>query len=471
MLVMYTLGNKQFKVLNTKRIDEHLAEIESILGKETLNFINAKYHSCRCAMISYALRHNLTYDRLVDCATSKVSGELMKFNGSKFLMSNDDANWMRGSGYRGIKRPEHSKKLKGRPNPKNSKPNWSKLRLAHSNFMNSIEWKRTVLENKGIHIVNMDDDQIEDMYSEYRRDVQLSDSYKCSKVQSFLASQRYDSYFDRTILIDLLDRHEYNEAFSIVNSIISTVAILDPSNNMGLSKFQKTMYADQLPKCLNTSPFSTRSSYESDFIEYVIIPNIDQIEAWSFEKKIFRSGNTTYIPDFMVQIDGIKYYIELKGFIRDEIHLKKIQTQASLMFKLNVNYAFINFNPKHLTIYDIKLFTQMQLFKKTHQVEYSKPQDGISIGLSRDQIISNLDPNSLFVMNGLFMYTISEDWKNIMFYLIINNKCIAELQYDVMNKTVVHSTSVSNRFAGHLKDNYELHLSQLKQLKTKSSHA
>ena len=468
---MYTLGDKQFKLLNAKRIDEHLTEIESILGKETLDFIHAEYHSCRYKMISYVLRHSLTYDELIDQATSKVSGKLMKFNGYKFLMSDDDANWMRGSGHRGVKRPEHSKKLKGRPNPKNSKSNWSKSRIAHSIFMNSVEWKRTVLENKGINIVNMNDDQIEDMYSEFRREVQASNSYKISKVQSFLENQKYDFHYDRDAIIDLLDRHEYNEAFSIVNSIISTVAILDPSNNMGLSKFQTTSYTDQLPKCLNKDPFTTRSSYESDFIDHVIIPNIDQIEAWSFEENVFRSGNTTYTPDFMVQLDGIKYYIELKGFIRDETHLKKIQSQVHLMFKSGVNYAFINFNPKHLTIQDIKLFTQMQLFKKTHQVEYSEPQSGISIGLSRDQIISNLDPNSLFIMNGLFMYTVSEDWKNIMFYLIINDKCIAELQYDVINKKVVHSTSTSNRFAGHLKDNYELHLSQLKQLKTKSDNA
>lgn len=70
----------------------------------------------------------------------------------------------------------------------------------------------------------------------------------------------------------------------------------------------------------------------------------------------------------------------------------------------------------------------MKILKKTHKkkLEIENP-----ISFSIDEIIGSLEPGTIFIINDLFFYTIKEDFSEIDFYLIINDKCVSAIFFDV----------------------------------------
>lgn len=109
----------------------------------------------------------------------------------------------------------------------------------------------------------------------------------------------------------------------------------------------------------------------------------------------------------------------------------------------------------------------MEIFQKTHKQEFIEPEFGNSIGLTRNEIIKNLEPMSIFINNGLFFYTIDEEWSEITFNFMLNDKCISEIVYDCINKKIKFENTKANRFSKKLKENFNLHLDQLEQIETK----
>jgi len=219
-------------------------------------------------------------------------------------------------------------------------------------------------------------------------------------------------------------------------------------------------------KCLNKEPFVTRSSFESEFIEKIIKPNENLIESWSYEMITFTVGSRLYTPDFAVTVDGEEYLIELKGYIRDELNFEKIQDCVTFSSKKH-NYIFLT-SLEGLLIKDFKLIKGMEIYQKTHEMENIEPNRGISIGLTRDEIVKNLPTKSYFINNGLFFYTVELDWNEVMFYLLINNKCISEIKYNINESIITEENSDSSRFSQKLNQNLEIHLDQLEFLKNKN---
>ena len=107
----------------------------------------------------------------------------------------------------------------------------------------------------------------------------------------------------------------------------------------------------------------------------------------------------------------------------------------------------------------------MEIFKKTHKQEFNEPTKGNAIGLLREQIIENLEPNCIFIYNGVFLYTIDEHWNHITFHLCINEKCISELIYDINSLEIIHKESNSIRFYNKLEENLNINLEEIKKIK------
>jgi hypothetical protein len=132
-------------------------------------------------------------------------------------------------------------------------------------------------------------------------------------------------------------------------------------------------------------------------------------------------------------------------------------------FNNNKNYRYLT-SPK-ISIKELIDNKNMEIFKKTHKQEFNEPTKGNAIGLLREQIIENLEPNCIFIYNGVFLYTIDEHWNHITFHLCINEKCISELIYDINSLEIIHKESNSIRFYNKLEENLNINLEEIKKIK------
>lgn len=361
------------KIVFLSSIKTNIHEIEKEFDRDLLQFVQENYREQYFEIVRFLLKREIyNLNSFKSLAKSNVSEKLKFFDGNEFRNDKIDANKSRGLPNAGKKRPEHSKKLKGRSNEKNKKENWTDSRKSHSERFNSIEWKRTVLENKGIFVDAFEDNAISDLYSNFRKSINASIEYKTKKIENFLTREKYKPYYDFDEISKMLESKKIEECFTLVNSIISSYHTISYCNNMGNPKFEsKTYFPDKLEKCKNEKKFRTRSSYENMFIEKFISENISKIDYWIYEPEIFRmEENLHYIPDFCISIDNELYYVELKGYIRDAKNFTKIENTLK-SFTKNKNLVFLT-TPDVSFSQFLKL-KNMQIFKKTHEIKHIEP--------------------------------------------------------------------------------------------------
>ena len=83
----------------------------------------------------------------------------------------------------------------------------------------------------------------------------------------------------------------------------------------------------------------------------------------------------------------------------------------------------------------------MQISKKTHKKELNIINP---ISFSLDDIVKSLEPEDIFIMKNLFLYTVKKDFSQINFCLIINDICVSYISLDVktMYFTEKHTNEV-----------------------------
>lgn len=104
----------------------------------------------------------------------------------------------------------------------------------------------------------------------------------------------------------------------------------------------------------------------------------------------------------------------------------------------------------------------MQIFKKTHE---KKLEIATPISFSIDEIIDSLEPGFTFVINDLFLYTISADFKKINFHLIINGVCTAYLSFDTVDFSIIEEKSVKPIYFSLIKNNFDENFEELTELR------
>ena len=104
----------------------------------------------------------------------------------------------------------------------------------------------------------------------------------------------------------------------------------------------------------------------------------------------------------------------------------------------------------------------MQIFKKTHE---KKLEIATPISFSIDEIIDSLEPGLTFVINDLFLYTISSDFKKINFHLIINRACKAYLSFDTVELSIVEEKYLMPTYIALIKNNFDENFKELTELK------
>jgi hypothetical protein len=83
----------------------------------------------------------------------------------------------------------------------------------------------------------------------------------------------------------------------------------------------------------------------------------------------------------------------------------------------------------------------MRILKKTHEKKLNLDD---LISFSNEEIIDSLEPEDIFIVKDLFLYTIKKDFSQINFCLIINDICVSYISLDVnsMNFIEKHTKEV-----------------------------
>ena len=286
----------------------NLFEIEliSYITKTTKD-INEKYKALK----------KLYFDKILTFNDFKNvhsgNNNLKIWKGTRFGWSNDLTNYMKGSTFRGKLRPKHSEMMKIKMKGINRGDSFREIKR---NQNSSIEHKIKVLTNKKIDVFSKTEDEIKELYRLSNSNARKTNEFKIKKIKKFLNS---DKYLDEPLFLNFKSNYENvnisDENVKIIYpemmSIISSISMVR-NENMGKTKFFKTGFI-KVKNCLNKTIIRYRSSWELKTIEFLEFNNIK----YSYELfYITKEDGTLYLPDFLIEIDGQKILLEIKGFIR-----------------------------------------------------------------------------------------------------------------------------------------------------------
>ena len=249
----------------------------------------------------------------------------------------------------GIERPEHSLKMKEKlldKDSKFSKSLFQKGELRNSK-VNSIHFKKTILKKNNISFTS--DDEIPYIYSKYLSDTRKSTSYRGKQI--LIRYNKWESFYKELIIkllgvipteqwISTLSDDEVQIAWSKVHSI-NSIRNVKNSEKMGRNSFfkQETL-TDLKYNSQNLSQITFRSGWEYDL---AVIFEKEKIE-WSFEELniISIDGKSFYIPDFIINLNGKKTIIEVKGgfFNQDKEYYLANKIRAGVNYAEEHNYNF-----------------------------------------------------------------------------------------------------------------------------------
>jgi hypothetical protein len=263
------------------------------------------------ALKNLYLNNVLTFDNFKNCYSNNDILKIWK-NG-RFAWPDDCVNFFKGYHSKGKLRPEHSEKMKIKMKGINRGDSFRETKKIQNS---SINFKIKFLNNKNIDTTLKTEDEINKLYGLTISDLRKSKQYKIKKVKNFLKSNKY---LNETIFLNFKNEindinicdENINTIHTKMMSIISTIS-MNRNENMGSTKFFKTGFI-KVKNCLNKSIIRYRSSWEFKTIEFLELNNI----IYSYEPfYIEKENGTLYLPDFLIEYNGEKILLEIKGFIR-----------------------------------------------------------------------------------------------------------------------------------------------------------
>lgn len=405
------------------------------------------------------------FEKFKSKALSKVDGTPLRFNGMRFNHSYEHSRILNGNATRGKKRPEHSIKLKNRPNLKNRKENWSDARHKYAdNYFNSPQWRAGILNKKGINTDNLSSEDINELYSKFNSARKKSAPYKLACISHLLNNPKYAIHINEHTLKEIeksINSNTLNEDhYKLYMSLKSSIAMNNHTNNMGGSCFPKTLHHKNnfSHYCGSKETFKTRSSWEEHYIALFESTSTP----WEYEPVMIQCGDFRYTPDFRISINDVTYFLEVKGYFRDTDQLRK-QTKkiriASQQFKVIFIDKLID------SIGDLLYYINMQIFVKTHDNEESN-NGLLELDCSREDVVKSLTPGDIFIHDGVYLYTSDAAFTNINSYLFIGGKCKSHLKYNIKDETHDFITTTLALRIVH-EDDFSTQIEELKKLKEK----
>jgi hypothetical protein len=264
------------------------------------------------------------------------------WKGTRFGWSDNLTNFMKGSSFRDKLRPEHSEMMKIKMKGINRGDNF---RETKRNQNSSIEFKVKVLTNKKIDVLSKTEDEIKKLYKLINSNTRKSKDFKIKKLKNFLKS---DKYLDEPIYLNFKDRFKnlkitdenVENIYPEMMSIISSISMVR-NENMGKTKFFKTGFI-KVKNCLNKTIIRYRSSWELKTIEFLELNGVK----YSYELfHIQKEDGTLYLPDFLIEYEGRRILLEIKGFIRGKKgkinEEMKIKAAEKYCRENNIKYVYL----------------------------------------------------------------------------------------------------------------------------------
>lgn len=212
----------------------------------------------------------------------------------------------------GKKRPNHSAKMKelsaaglNAGNFKTGVPN---------TFVNSVEWKYTVLQNANIEIPNdLSGDEFTAFFNQYKSKLKKSSSSKRTFIKTMY--DRYKTEFDLDEIDPTkIEMYNYNDLRKC-ERLLNSLKTLDANKNgTGIAtRFVRTHFKD-LKYCGNKSALTTRSSYETNYVRFFEDNGIK----YDYEPYYIKCKDGFYLPDFEFEFENDTYVLEIKGYLINE---------------------------------------------------------------------------------------------------------------------------------------------------------
>lgn len=231
----------------------------------------------------------------------------------------------------GIKRPEHSKRLKKKY--ENGEINEGFLKQqgenAKNGFLNSKDFKIKRLENHGYEINDLKEHEIEEKYSELLQEIYTSRKYKENCMIRYWEKYKDNNLLSESVLKDYiynledLSDDDIDYLYKIYNSVKSIIAMKNNPQMGARGGFVRDELGNFSFNYADQEKITTRSSWESYMIEFFEENGI----WWSFENKMIPKENGTYyIPDFEVIFQNRKMILEVKGaflFTSEDVFFKE----------------------------------------------------------------------------------------------------------------------------------------------------
>jgi hypothetical protein len=206
----------------------------------------------------------------------------------------------------GKKRPEHSAKMKQLALAGLNSSNWKK---GHKNdYVNTIEWKRKVLENKGIDHHTMSDDQLLIFFNQYKSEL-------ITTITTLFERYKDEYKLSDLLNIDKLDQYSIEQLREFSKPLNSLKTLIANKNGKGIAKkFKRIRLENFKYNIVNQEYVITRSSYEANYINFFEKNKI----WWDYESLTIPTENKYTVPDFLFYFKDKKYILEVKGFLLDK---------------------------------------------------------------------------------------------------------------------------------------------------------
>lgn len=240
----------------------------------------------------------------------------------------------------GKKRPAHSKTMAAKA--ANGELSSTFKKGQRNDFVNSLEWKRTVLTNKDIPHQHISDDDLVSLYNSYKGQLATNWKTKIKRCNTLLDRYRDESerLFEYTP-----DRFSEDDSSDYITMWLSRLnGIKTIKCNLGTSgskRFKRSKLLNLQHTISGVDNVTTKSSYET---RYALLFEEEGVK-WEYEPFIVQIDNVLYVPDFIFEYGDQKYMLEVKGFFeteeqRVEYMRTKIQTAITWCEKNDVVFLF-----------------------------------------------------------------------------------------------------------------------------------
>ena len=281
-------------------------------------------------------------DRFLSKGNRSVEDLYCKCGRPKRLLHNKKRNWTSLDYYCGATqcnrrfgklRPEHSAKMKELAKADSGAfvQNLIKKGETLNKTVNTIDFIRTKLRNKGYVTDGLTDEELRTTNGEYEKTKNLSRKTLQRSIESYLKRYKWellpeaiggrelgtlnDEEFAHIVAVW---RSEYHEKFC--------------SENCGAKFFKRINMGDFKYNTQEKDAIKVKSSYESNYITFFESNGIP----WSYEPVKLKSmdGKGYYKPDFIFEHGGRRYMMEVKGFLTDK------KRDEYLKNKVNAGYHY-----------------------------------------------------------------------------------------------------------------------------------